>query len=277
MGRALLAGLLQALDQDSSADSSSLTVSRFLLCTKTKASAQSLQEELGPSTSRVEVFHANNKEAVEQADVVILGFKPYMVAEVLQASGMREALDGKLVISMLAGTDCQQIQTIISGSSDSKTTHIVRAIPSIAARYRQSITILEQAEPALPIEQSSMVERIFSLVGHFKWLPTHLVNVGTVLTTACLATLSIPLDGLLDGSVVEGLRRQDALELVVHGVAGLSSLLSNGTHPALMRESISSPRGCTIQTLMTAEKAGTRATFAQALIDGVQHLDKSKK
>ncbi|KAM5356446.1 hypothetical protein ACJ41O_003092 [Fusarium nematophilum] len=270
MGRALLTGLLTAPSQDSSA--SALPLSRFLLCTKTKSSAQSLQQELSPFSSCAEVSHGDNKSAVEQADVVILGFKPFMATDLLQAPGIRQALQGKLVISMLAGMDSHRVQALIGGQ-----VHVARAIPNIAARYRQSITILEQTEPALPPEQASTVERIFSLVGPVKWLPANLVNLGTVLTTACIATLSIPLDGLLDGSVAEGLRRQDALELATHGVAGLSSLLQNGAHPALMRESIASPRGCTIQTLMTAEKAGTRAAFSQALIDGVQHLDSLKK
>ncbi|KAJ3457556.1 hypothetical protein MRS44_014697 [Fusarium solani] len=274
MGRALLVGLLDALGQPDTNETTPL-VSRFILCTKTEASAQSLHKELPSSSFLVDIFHANNKAAVEQADVVILGFKPFMATEVLQAPGMRQALEGKLIISMLAGMDCQQIGDIIT-AGNGEAPPIARAIPNIAARYRQSITILEQTEPPLSSKHATMVERIFGLVGNVKWLPAHLVNLGTVLTTACLATLSIPLDGLLDGSVVQGLRRQDALELVAHGVAGLSSLLSNGAHPALMRESISSPRGCTIQTLMTVEKAGARASFAQALIDGVQHLNSLK-
>ncbi|KAM0417129.1 hypothetical protein ACHAPT_012836 [Fusarium lateritium] len=274
MGRALLVGLLEGLNQANTNESIPL-VSRFILCTKTEASAQSLQTELPASSVPVQILQANNKAAVQQADVIILGFKPYMATEVLQAPGMRQALEGRLIISMLAGIDCQQIRDIIT-TGEGEAPPIARAIPNIAARYRQSITILEQTEPALLPQHSTMVERIFGLVGNVKWLPTNLVNLGTVLTTACLATLSIPLDGLLDGSVVQGLRRQDALELVSHGVAGLSSLLSNGAHPALMRESISSPRGCTIQTLMTIEKASVRAAFAQALVDGVQHLDSLK-
>ncbi|RSL94842.1 hypothetical protein CEP52_012424 [Fusarium oligoseptatum] len=268
MGRALLAGLLDALDPNTE---TAPLVSRFILCTKTESSAQSLQKELSSSSFQINIFHANNN-AVEEADVVILGFKPFMATEILQAPGMRQALEGKLIVSMLAGMGCQQIGDIIT-AGDGKVPLIARAIPNIAARYRQSITILEKTEPPLSSDHSTMVERIFGLVGNVKWLPTHLVNLGTVLTTACFATLSIPLDGLLDGSVVEGMRRQEAMELVTYSIASLSSLLSNGAHPTLMRESISSPRGCTIQTLMTVEKAGARATFAQALIDGVQHLD----
>ncbi|KAH6983200.1 hypothetical protein BKA56DRAFT_343911 [Ilyonectria sp. MPI-CAGE-AT-0026] len=36
--------------------------------------------------------------------------------------------------------------------------------------------------------------------------------------TTCLAALSVPLEGFLDGSVIEGLRLSEALELAVQGL-----------------------------------------------------------
>ncbi|KAM0187769.1 hypothetical protein ACHAPA_011103 [Fusarium lateritium] len=273
MGSALAKGLLDASDADSTNCPANL---RFIMCTNTEASCKSLQERFRPHSSRIEYLYANNVKAMREADVIILGFKPYMAEMILKASGIREAIEGKLVISMLAGVKALQIQDTISGgiSSTKAVPYVVRAIPSVAAQYRQTITILEQTEPALPPEHSNMLEMLFQLVGYIKYLPTTLVNLGTVLTTGCLATLSVALEGLLDGAVVEGLKRKDALELVAHGVTGLSAMLENGAHPSLMREEISSPRGCTIQTLMTVERGGTRATFAQALMDGICHLDK---
>ncbi|KAM0312038.1 hypothetical protein ACHAPQ_012295 [Fusarium lateritium] len=268
MGSALAKGLLDASDADSTNCPANL---RFIMCTNTEALCKSLQERFRPHSSRIEYLYANNVKAMREADVIILGFKPYMAEMILKASGIKEAIEGKLMISMLAG-----IQDTISGgiSSTKAVPYVVRAIPSVAAQYRQTITILEQTEPALPPEHSNMLEMLFQLIGYIKYLPTTLVNLGTVLTTGCLATLSVALEGLLDGAVVEGLKRKDALELVAHGVTGLSAMLENGAHPSLMREEISSPRGCTIQTLMTVERGGTRATFAQALMDGICHLDK---
>ncbi|KAF4336076.1 pyrroline-5-carboxylate reductase [Fusarium beomiforme] len=247
------------------------------MSTNTEDSSRLLQEKFKSYSSRVEYLYTNNIKAMREADVVILGFKPYMAQEILGDSGVREAIEGKLVISMLAGVQALRIQEIIWGDSTSTKTlpYVARAIPSVAAQYCQSMTILEQTEPPLSPEHSKMLETLFQLVGYIKYLPTKLVNLGTVLTTGSLATLSVALEGFLDGAVVEGLKRKEALELVAHGVTGLSAMLENGAHPSLMREEISSPRGCTIQTLMTVERGCTRATFAQALIDGTQHLDKT--
>ncbi|KAJ4269871.1 hypothetical protein NW762_001540 [Fusarium torreyae] len=203
-----------------------------------------------------------------------------MAAKVLEDPDIREALRGKFVISMLAGIDVATLRELIVGSAEDDnglTTYVAKAIPNIAARYRQSITVLEESTPALPEEKRELLQWIFDQVGKTKFLPTNLINLGTVLNTAFLSTLSIPLEGLLDGSVAEGLKRKDAFEMAAQGVRGFAAMLENGLHPAVMREDISSPRGCTIQTLLTVEKAATRATFAQALINGINHLEKPTK
>ncbi|KAF4964810.1 hypothetical protein FSARC_7302 [Fusarium sarcochroum] len=279
MGRAMLQGLLDALNPLNPTNSTSKSPFSFTACTATETSARSLIEELGRHQQRVRVLHGENKKAIEGADVVILGIKPYMAAKVLEDPDIREALKGKFVISMLAGIDVATLRQLIIGeaSENAETTHVAKAIPNIAARYRQSITVLEESTPALPEEKRELLQWIFDQVGRTKFLPTNLVNVGTVLNTAFLSTLSIPLEGLLDGSVAQGLKRKDAFEMAAQGVRGFAAMLENGLHPAIMREDISSPRGCTIQTLMTVEKAATRATFAQALINGVEHLEKPTK
>lgn len=104
-----------------------------------------------------------------------------------------------------------------------------------------------------------------------------LVDVGSVLVTTCLATLSVPLEGLLDGSVIEGLRRSEALEPTVQGIISLGTMLQNGHRPATLREGIPSPRGATIQTLLAVEKKGTRAVFTDAFLSGKDHLKGPKK
>jgi pyrroline-5-carboxylate reductase len=53
---------------------------------------------------------------------------------------------------------------------------------------------------------------------------------------------------------------------------GLAKMLKDGHHPAVLRESISSPRGCTIQGLLAVERAGVRSAFADSIIAGTGHL-----
>ncbi|KAF9636319.1 NADP oxidoreductase [Lasiodiplodia theobromae] len=169
---------------------------------------------------------------------------------------------------MLAGLSSTEIQRLCLSADEEPETSaggpiVTKAVPNIAARCRQSMTILELPESgSIPQREAELTEWIFGQVGSVKWLAEGLVNAGSMLMTACLAALSIPLEGLLDGSVAEGLRRADAMEIAVQGVNGLGAMLDLGMHPAVVRESISSPRGCTIQSLLTVEKAATRARSA---------------
>lgn len=274
MGGAVLIGLLDSLYPEDGSTTST-KISTFIACTKSKPSAQRLQENLGRHASRVKVLASQNEAAIREADVVVLGFKPWMAEGILGEPTIAKALEGKFVISLIAGKTVNDIRGFITagfGDEVGNVPYVAKAIPNVAARYRQSITIFELSEPYLPKDHSSILEFIFSQVGTYKYIPTDQINNAGMLITNCLASLSVPLEGLLDGAVVGGLRRNDAMELAIQGIMGFGTMLQHGTHPAVMRESISSPKGSTIQSLMTVEKAATRHVFAQAQIDGTDHL-----
>jgi pyrroline-5-carboxylate reductase len=227
---------------------------------------------------------------MKNAEIVVLGFKPFMAEDVLRTKGVEEALAGKLVISLLAGQTPQNLARIIrEGPADltkfnmprvSRSTSdpiIVKAIPNMGAQFRQSVTIIETPEHPIPENMTEVVEWMFKQVGEIKYLPQSQMDLGSVLVGAALAALTVPIEGILDGCVAEGLRRSDAMEMMLGGLRGLSAALESGIHPAVLRESISSPRGCTIQALLTLEKAGSRADYAEAIINGTQHLKKADK
>ncbi|KAI2788887.1 hypothetical protein POX_e06911 [Penicillium oxalicum] len=266
---------------------------KFIACTKTSVSAERLLGSLTPEQrSYVSVTHSLNVpvEVIENADIVVLAFKPFMAEDVLTTPGMHQALAGKLVISVLAGQTPQDLTRMILRSEaigpsqlDSRANPVlmsrpivVKAIPNMAARYSQSTTIIETPEERLPDHMSSFVEWLFSQVGTIKYLPPNQMDLGSVLVGATLAAMTVPVEGMLDGCVVEGMKRPDAMELMIGGLKGLTAALEAGVHPAVLRESISSPRGCTIQALLTLEKAGSRADYAEAIINGTQHLKKPK-
>ncbi|EQB47319.1 pyrroline-5-carboxylate reductase [Colletotrichum gloeosporioides Cg-14] len=278
MGSALLRGLLDSCASPNP-EVPKPDEFHFIACTKTSRSAGMLSESLGEDASRVKITHGEPVKAAEAGGIVILGFKPYMAAGVFDTPGFLDALEGKLVVSMLAGLTVEELNQLASsngvGMKSKRCIHFTRALPTVACRYRQSMTVLEIPDN-LPDQETHVLKSIFSRVGKLRILPPDLMNVGSMLVTACLATISVPLDGLLDGAVAEGLKRSEARDLVVQGLQGLVSVLENGEQTALIREAISSPRGGTIQSLITVEKAGTRGTFAEAVINGSRQFSKPR-
>ena len=77
-----------------------------------------------------------------------------------------------------------------------------------------------------------------------------------------MAFLSVALDGLLDGSLKEGLERADALELAAHAMLGMAEMFRTGVQPTDSRERFVTG-GSTIMGSATVESAGVRGAFAR--------------
>lgn len=276
-GGAVLRGILDAAFSGKNTSSDvcqSRPVSRFIATTKSAVSAEQLRESLAKYKAIVDVVSSQNVQAMQNADVVILGIKPFMAEEILSAPGVREALAGKLVITMLAGQTTTNLANIIreGTSGDMADPIVMKASPNMGAQFCQSATVIETPDKSVPAHMIEIAEWIFKQVGEIKYLPPSLIDMGTMVAGATLATMTIPIEGLLDGCVAGGFKRSDAMDIVLHAIRGMSAVLESGIHPAVLRESSSSPGGCTIHSLMTLERAGSRADFADALINGTRHV-----
>ncbi|KAE8377067.1 pyrroline-5-carboxylate reductase dimerization-domain-containing protein [Aspergillus bertholletiae] len=271
MGSAILGGLLDATRSEPKA----AKVNRFLVSTKSVASATKLREEYRADVSRVIVAHGANVHVMQEADIVMLACKPFLAQAILSEPGVAEALAGKFVISVMAGKSPAEIMGFIYGDSSLPPVEsrpvIVTAMPNVAARLRQSITIVEE-NPALSADRAEILKWIFEQIGTVKFVAPDLVNAGSMVSGAAMALMTVAVDGIMDGAVMEGFRRPEAMEVSAQVLEGLAGLLREGVHPAVLRESISSPKGCTIQGLYVLEKNGVRGAYAEALVRGIKHL-----
>ncbi|KAM5357760.1 hypothetical protein ACJZ2D_015927 [Fusarium nematophilum] len=239
MGSAILSGLL-----DATRSQPHPRISRFIVVTKSVESADRLRGRFEQDKSRLLVRHGASVWAMQQADIILLGCKPHMAEHVLGEGGVREALSGKFLISVLAGKTPQVLESYIHQNLDrAQGPYVVRAMPNVAAR-----------------------------IGKVKVLATDVFDIGSLLVGSSMAILSVGLDGILDGCVLEGIRRPEALEMAAQSMLGMAELLRQGEQPAAYRESVSSPRGGTIAAILTVEKAGMRGTFAQSIIDGTKRI-----
>jgi pyrroline-5-carboxylate reductase len=210
----------------------------------------------------------DNITGVSEADVVILGCKPYMLNDVLNVPGMREALKGKLLISVLAGVHSKQIEDTLylNGSvpaSDRCT--VVRAMPNTAAMVRESMTTISVTSPPLPKEWDDLVSWIFTRIGKIVHLPPSQMDVCTALAGSGPAFVALMIEGLADGAVAMGLPRAEAQLMACQVLKGTVGMIETGEHPSIVKEKISSPGGCTIGGLLVLEDAAVRGTIARAV------------
>lgn len=139
------------------ADDEPTLPSRFIACVKREESARRLRENFRAviGGEAVEVTVGENPSAVRQSDVVLLWYvlqhhlfgalansyspfffstfscKPQVAHSILSEDGIKEALAGKLLISILTGVTISQLSSGVLPS-----TTVIRAMPNVACRVR---------------------------------------------------------------------------------------------------------------------------------------------
>jgi pyrroline-5-carboxylate reductase len=201
---------------------------------------------------------------MQKADVVLLGFKPYMTKKILTADGVQRALRDKLVISVVAGTPVEKVKSFIGKSDSESDCHVVRGVINIAAEFGESMSLIEEVE--MPEDLTELTEWIFSQLGKTVTVTPDLFDITGVLSGPSGVLISVALDGILDGAVSQGLKRSLARTMVSQSLIGLAKLLEAGNTPDVLREKFASPKGTTIDGLLSLEEDRVRFAFSKAVI-----------
>ena len=107
---------------------------KFIACVKRDESARALRHTF--KHGLVQILCRENVQGARAADLVLLGAKPNMIKEILLEKGMREALEGKLVISIATGVTISQMREWCPES-----THIVRAMPNVPCKVCRALEV----------------------------------------------------------------------------------------------------------------------------------------
>lgn len=91
------------------------------------------------------------------------------------------------------------------------------------------------------------------------------MDVSTALCGSGPAFLSLFLEALADGAVAMGLPRAEAQLMAAQTMRGTAGLVLEGEHPALVREKVSTPGGCTIGGLLVLEEGRVRGSIARGV------------
>lgn len=301
MGIAVLSGVIQSLDKTSRlmdgtqpakweshtpgtvtpvSPLDATAPSRYIACVSRQESVAKLRtifEGLGTLGAGVEVVASKNIKSVEEAHVVLLCCKPQLAQHILGEAGMKDALEGKLLISILAGVTISQLRDWVSPS-----TRVIRAMPNTPCKIREGMTVVSTLPSSLDAETDEcIVMRIFSSIGRCRFLDEKHFDACTALSGSGPAFACIFMEAMTDGGVMMGLPRSEALELAAQTLQGAARMvLQGGTHPAQLKDAVTTPGGCTIAGLLAMEDGRIRSTIARAIqvaTDHASQLGQSKK
>jgi pyrroline-5-carboxylate reductase len=272
LGIAILTGILATLSDTSSAVStqnpSFPITTKFIACVRSTKSSKRIEETVAPySNYPVKILRGQNPEAVRDADIVILGCKPWMLKDVLGEPGIIEALSGKLLISILAGVPVEQIHEAlyVRQPTIGQEARIVRVLPNTAAIIRESMTVIATPNPPLPEALDRLMTWMFSSIGKVIQLPATSMDASTALAGSAPAFMALVLEGIADGAVAMGIPRAEAQLMAAQVMKGAAGLVQSGEHPSVLKEKVSTPGGCTIGGLLVLEEAAVRGSLARAI------------
>jgi pyrroline-5-carboxylate reductase len=244
---------------------------RFIACVRSPESAKRVKGALWEHSSVLKVVRNENISAIQQSEVVLLSCKPYHVKALLSEPGMAKALHGKLLISVCAGITVDHVEEALHGAIPQKDPEedgrcrIVRAMCNTAALIRESMTVIAASEPPLPYATANLVTWIFKRIGDVVYLPANNMDASTALCGSGPAFWSLCLEGAIEGAVAMGLPREAAIRMATQTMRGTTGLIQNGEHPAILREKVCTPGGCTIGGVLALEEGRARGTIARAV------------
>jgi len=201
----------------------------------------------------------DNVRAVQGADIVLLAVKPTQaVPLVREVSGSLK--QGALLISIAASVKTSAIEDAVGGSPA-----VIRAMPNTPAMLGAGITALCRGrfvtEPQLVLAQ-----KIFETVGRTVVVDEKHMDAVTGLSGSGPAFLYIILESLAEAGVNVGLPREIATQLAAQTAYGAAKMvLETGSHPALLKDEVTTPAGCTVDGILELEEGGLRVTLIKAV------------
>ena len=202
----------------------------------------------------------SNRSAAEGAPVVLIAVKPQALPQLLEEVGPALAAE-TLVISIAASTTTSFIQQHVG-----KDVHVVRAMPNTPAMVGAAMTGI-CAGPSARKEHLEMTKKLFESVGRAVIVDEKHMDAITALSGSGPAFTFVILESLAEAGVSVGLPRELATTLAAQTLFGSAKLaLETGHHPALLKDAVTTPAGCTIEGLIELEKGGLRVTLMNAII-----------
>ena len=222
--------------------------------------AISLAKELGVSAT------TENRKAVIGADIVLLGVKPQVVGEVLKEIAP-ELKEGALVISVAASVPTGYIEQRLSpAESKGAKVPVVRAMPNTPSTVSCGMTGICRGAHA-SAEHLEMARAMFDAVGRTVVVDEKNMDAVTGLSASGPAFAYIILESLAEAGVKVGLPRDVATLLAAQTMKGAASVvLETGDHPALLKDAVTTPAGCTIDGILELEEGKLRVTLIKAVV-----------
>jgi pyrroline-5-carboxylate reductase len=220
--------------------------------------ARALAEKLGVPVG------TDNVAAVRDADIIFVCVKPQVVQEVMEQV-RAVANPNQLFISVAASVPTSSMEKALGAAIP-----VIRAMPNTPCLLGCGMTALSKGKFAGP-QHLEMAGAMFQVVGRTVVVDEKHMDAVTGLSASGPAYIYIILESLAEAGVKVGLPRDIATLLAAQTTLGAATVvLETGDHPALLKDAVTTPAGCTIDGIMELEEGKLRVTLIKAVVKAAQ-------
>lgn len=226
--------------------------------TRTEAKAKALRDR-GISALAGETSPDANALMAADADLIVLGVKPYQIVDVLtELKG--EIGKNAVVISMAAGIKLATMAAVLDENPN-----LIRTMPNTPALVGKGVTGLASAASASQ-DAIDAAKDLFEAVGSVVVIPEEKIDALSAVSGSGPAWVYYIIEQWEKVAISEGFSEEDAKLMVRQTLAGSVELLENsGEEPSELRPKVTSPGGTTERIIATLEEADLQGIFARSL------------
>lgn len=202
----------------------------------------------------------DNLAAASQSDLILIGVKPFQVPELIEE--IKPALTpSKTIVSFAASVRTRSIEDAAGIQIG-----VIRAMPNTPSALGAGAAGLCRGRYVRE-EQMELAQRIFKTVGRTVVVDEKHMDAVTGLSASGPAYVYIIIEALAEAGVKVGLPRDTATQLAAQTAYGAAKMvLETGYHPALLKDAVTTPAGCTIDGILELEEGGLRVTLIKAVM-----------
>lgn len=206
----------------------------------------------------------DNLQAAKDADVILIGVKPQVVEEVV-AELRGHISPRQLVISVAASVPSSLIEKTLDAAVP-----VIRAMPNTPCLLGCGMTALAKGKYA-DTQHVETATAMFDVVGRTVVVDEKHMDAVTGLSASGPAYIYIIIESLAEAGVKVGLPRDIATLLAAQTTMGAARVvLETGDHPALLKDAVTTPAGCTVDGIMELEEGKLRVTLIKAVVKAAQ-------
>lgn len=202
----------------------------------------------------------SNAEVIQDADIVILAVKPWLIKTVADEIDRKLDYKRQIIVSIAAGVSFEQLTEYFDTDA-----MLFRVIPNTAIDVLQSATTISSCNATAAHE--NLIVSLFAELGRVFLVPENQLSAFTSLASCGIAYAFRYIRAAMEGGVEMGIYPNAAKEVVLQTLRGAIELLeANESHPEVEIDKVTTPGGITIKGLNEMEANG----FSTAVIKGLK-------